>query len=59
MKRYTVMVLWFMAILWGLTGCVVVVNNNMGHHIKVERKHDLQGARVAKDYTADITNRSK
>ena len=58
MKRLGVVALLFMALFW-LTACVVVVNNNMGHHIKVERKHDLQGARVAKDYTADITNRSK
>ncbi len=59
MKKYTIGILWFICAFWILTGCVVVVNNNMGHHIKVEKKHDLHGAGIAKDYTADIESKRR
>ncbi len=57
MRKYTVMVLWFMAALWGLTGCVVTVNNNWGSDIHTAKVIDDIG--VSQQYKADIKNRSR
>ncbi len=52
MRKYTVMVLWFMAVLWGLTGCVVTVNNNWGSDIHTVKTID--DIDVEQDYEADV-----
>ncbi len=42
-----------------LSGCVVVLNNNWGSNIRVMKKHDLSDATIVKEFdsTLDVQGR--
>ncbi len=55
MRKYTI--IWFILILWVLTGCVVSVNNNWGSDIHTTKVIDDIG--VAQQYKADIKSKRR
>ncbi len=52
MKRLSIGVLVFIALLWMLTGCVVTVNNNWGSGITTSRTIDDQ--MIGQEYDAEV-----
>ena len=55
-KRISMVLLAIMFLLF-MGGCVVVLNNNMGHHIQVKKQHSIDDMKIDKDYDAELKRR--
>jgi len=57
-RRFSVFILIFL-ILFFFTGCVIILNNNFGHHIQANKQHKIEDMEIEKAYEGTLDAKIK